>query len=147
SRKPSADDPFCGLVFKIQADRHGDLHYVRVYSGTLKANSRVLNAGKDKKENVPQLWRIQADHREQVEAAGAGDIVGIVGLRHSVTGDTLCATQHPILLESIAFPETVIAMAIEPQSSADRKKLADALEMMKRQDPTFRARENEETGQ
>ena len=146
-RRPSADEPFCGLVFKIQADRHGDLHYVRVYSGELKAGSRVLNAGKDKKENVPQLWRIQADHREQVESAGAGDIVGIVGLRHSITGDTLCQPQHPILLESIAFPETVIAMAIEPQSSADRKKLSDALEMMKRQDPTFRARENEETGQ
>ena len=146
-RKPDADEPFCGLVFKIQADRHGDLHYVRVYSGTLKANSRVLNPGKDKKENVPQLWRVQADHREQVDAVSAGDIIGIVGLRHSITGDTLCSQQEPILLESIAFPETVISMAIEPETSTERKKLADVLDMMKRQDPTFRARENEETGQ
>lgn len=146
-RKPDPDEPFCGLVFKIQADRHGDLHYVRVYSGTLKANSRVLNAGKDKKENVPQLWRVQADHRDQVDSVTTGAIVGIVGLRHSVTGDTLCTPQDPILLESIAFPETVIAMAIEPETSTERKKLADVLDMMKRQDPTFRARENEETGQ
>ncbi len=146
-RKPDAAEPFCGLVFKIQADRHGDLHYIRVYSGTLKANSRVLNPGKDKKENVPQLWRIQADHRGQVDAVSAGDIIGVVGLRHSVTGDTLCSPQEPILLESIAFPETVISMAIEPETSTERKKLADVLEMMKRQDPTFRARENEETGQ
>jgi len=147
TRKPELDEPFCGLLFKIQADRHGDLHYVRVYSGQLKAGSRILNAGKDKKENVPQLWRIQADHREQVPSVEAGDIVGIVGLRSSVTGDTLTDPQHPIVLESITFPETVISMAIEPESSAERKKLADVLEMMKRQDPTFRAQESEETGQ
>jgi elongation factor G len=146
-RKPDPDGPFCGLVFKIQADRHGDLHYVRIYSGTLKANSRVLNPGKDKKENVPQLWRVQADRRTQVESATTGDIIGIVGLRHSVTGDTLCSVQEPVLLESISFPETVISMAIEPETSLERKKLADVLDMMKRQDPTFRARENEETGQ
>jgi elongation factor G len=146
-RKPDVKEPFCGLVFKIQADKHGDLHYLRVYSGTLKSNSRVLNPGKDKKENVPQLWRVQADHREQVDAVAAGDIIGIVGLRHTITGDTLCSTQDPILLESIAFPETVISMAIEPETSTERKKLADVLDMMKRQDPTFRARENEETGQ
>ncbi len=146
-RKPNEKEPFCGLVFKIQADRHGDLHYLRVYSGVLKANSRMLNPGKDKKENVPQLWRIQADHREQVDSASAGDIVGIVGLRDTVTGDTLCSTQEPIVLGSIEFPETVISMAIEPESSTERKKLADVLEMMRRQDPTFRARENEETGQ
>ena len=147
SRKPDASEPFSGLVFKIQADRHGDLHYVRVYSGRLKANSRVLNPGKDKKENVPQLWRIQADHREQVEAVEAGDIIGVIGLRHSVTGDTLCDAKEPILLESIAFPDTVISMAIEPESTIERKKLADVLEVLKRQDPTFHARENEETGQ
>ncbi len=146
-RRPNADEPFCGLVFKIQADRHGDLHYVRVYSGTLKANSRVYNPGKEKKENVPQLWRIQADRRTQVESVAAGDIIGIVGLRHSITGDALCTAQDPILLESITFPETVVSMAIEPETSLERKKLADVLEMMKRQDPTFRARENEDTGQ
>ena len=147
TRKPRSDEPFCGLVFKIVADSHGDLHYVRVYSGRLKANSRVLNPGKDKKENVPQLWRIQADERKQVDAVEAGDIIGIIGLRHSFTGDTLCDTHEPILLESIQFPETVISMAIEPESSTERKKLSDVLDMMKRQDPTFRARENEETGQ
>ena len=146
-RRPDPDEPFCGLLFKIQTDRHGDLDYVRVYSGQLKANSRVYNPGKDKKENVPQLWRIQADRREQVRMVEVGDIIGIMGLRHSVTGDTLCHPQHPILLESITFPETVISMAIEPESSADRTKLANVLEMLKRQDPTFRARENEETGQ
>jgi elongation factor G len=147
TRKPSPDEPFCGLVFKIDADKHGDLYYVRVYSGELKANSRVLNPGKDKKENVPQLWHIQADRREQVPSVSTGDIVGIIGLRHSITGDTLCDPQHPILLETIQFPDTVISMAIEPETSIERKKLADTLEMMKRQDPTFRAQENEETGQ
>jgi elongation factor G len=146
-RKPGVDEPFCGLVFKIQADRHGDLHYLRIYSGHLKANSRVLNPGKDKKENVPQIWQIQADRREQVPEAFAGQIVGVIGLRASITGDTLCSTQDPILLESIEFPETVISMAIEPESSTERKKLSDVLEMMKRQDPTFRAQENPETGQ
>ncbi|MBN2473706.1 MAG: elongation factor G [Pirellulales bacterium] len=146
-RTPDVAQPFCGLVFKIQADRHGDLHYVRVYSGELKANSRVYNPGKDKKENVPQLWRIQCDRRQQVDRVAAGDIIGIIGLRHSVTGDTLCATKDPILLEAITFPETVISMAIEPETSTERKKLADVLEMMKRQDPTFHARESEETGQ
>ncbi len=146
-RKPSADEPFAALVFKIDARKTGDLHYVRVYSGQLKANSRVLNPGKDKKENVPQLWHIQADRQEQVPAVSAGDIIGIIGLRHSVTGDTICDPNHPILLETIQFPETVIAMAIEPESSTERKKLGEVLEMMKRQDPTFRALENEETGQ
>ena len=147
TRKPNPEEPFCGLLFKVQADRHGDLDYVRVYSGKLKAGSRVYNPGKDRKENVPQLWRIQADRREQVAEVEAGDIIGILGLKHSITGDTLCHPQHPILLESIGFPETVISMAIEPETSLERKKLADVLEMMKRQDPTFRAKESEETGQ
>ncbi len=147
TRQPSSDEPFCGLVFKIDADKHGGLHYVRVYSGELKANSRVLNPGKDKKENVPQLWHVQADRRQQVPKVSTGDIVGVIGLRHSVTGDTLCDPQHPILLEAIQFPDTVISMAIEPETSTERKKLAETLEMMKRQDPTFRAAENEETGQ
>jgi len=146
-REASTEEPFCGLVFKIVADKHGDLHFVRVYSGELRANSRVLNPGKDKKENVPQLWHVQASHREQVSSVEAGDIVGVIGLRHSITGDTLCDPKHPILLESITFPDTVISMAIEPETSADRKKLADRLEMLKRQDPTFRAIENAETGQ
>lgn len=146
-RKCDADEPFCGLLFKIQADRHGDLDFVRVYSGRLKANSRVLNPGKNKKENVPQLWRILASDRKQIEAVEAGDIIGVIGLRHSVTGDTLCDTRNPIMLETITFPETVIDMAIEPENAVERKKLAAALDMLRRQDPTFRARESEETGQ
>ena len=147
ARKADPEEPFCGLLFKIQADRHGDLDFVRVYSGRLKAGSRVYNPGKDRKENVPQLWRIQADERQQVSEVEAGDIIGVIGMRHTVTGDTLCDPRSPILLESITFPETVISMAIEPETSTERKKLADVLEMMKRQDPTFRARESEETGQ
>ena len=147
-RKPDPKAPFCGLVFKILPYKTGDLSWVRIYSGTLKGNSRVLNAGKDKKENVAQLWKIHASKKEeQLESAQAGDIVGIIGLRDSVTGDTLCDTREPILLESIEFPETVISMAIEPESTADKKKLSEALEMLRKQDPTFAANENEETGQ
>ncbi|MGC4001927.1 MAG: elongation factor G [Pirellulales bacterium] len=146
-RKASADEPFCGLVFKIIADKHGDFSFVRIYSGELKANSRVFNPGKDKKENAAQLWHIQADRREQVQSAGVGDIVGVIGPRFSTTGDTFCETQDPILLESIQFPDTVISMAIEPENSTERKKVGEVLEMLKRQDPTFRAIENEETGQ
>ncbi|MDR2116781.1 MAG: elongation factor G [Planctomycetaceae bacterium] len=147
SRKSDPNEPFCGLIFKIQADKHGDLHYIRVYSGTLKQNSRVLNPREDKKENVPQLWRIQADRREQITEVTAGDICGVIGLRFSVTGDTLCDVKHPILLESIVFPETVVSMAIEPNSAEEYKKLKQVLDMMKRQDPTFRVHENEETSQ
>jgi elongation factor G len=147
-RKPDPNEPFCGLVFKVLPYKTGDLSWVRIYSGTLKGNSRVLNSTRDKKENVAQLWRIHASKRdEQLEAAQAGDIVGIIGLRDSVTGDTLCDTRAPIILESIEFPETVISMAIEPESTADKKKLSDTLVMLRKQDPTFAASENEETGQ
>ncbi len=148
SRKPSPKEPFCGLVFKILPYKTGDLYWVRVYSGVLKGNSRVLNAGQNKKENVAQLWRIHASKKdEQIEQAEAGDIVAVIGLRDSVTGDTICDTREPVLLESIEFPETVISMAIEPETTADKKKLADTLDMLRKQDPTFTAVENEETGQ
>ena len=147
ARRPDAAEPFCGLVFKILAEKHGDLAFVRIYSGTLKAGSRAWNPLKQKKENIAQLWHVQADRREQVPEARAGDIVGVIGPRASVTGDTLCDVAAPIVLETITFPETVISMAIEPETSLERKKLADTLEMMKRQDPTFRAVESEETGQ
>jgi elongation factor G len=146
-RKPDPKEPFCGLVFKIIAEKHGDLYFVRVYSGTLKAGSRAWNPLRQKKENIAQLWHVQADRREQIEEAFAGDIVGVIGPRASITGDTLCDAAHPILLETIQFPETVISMAIEPETSLERKKLSETLEMMKRQDPTFRAVESEETGQ
>jgi elongation factor G len=147
SRPPDPQAPFCGLVFKIVAEKHGDLYFVRVYSGTLAAGSRAWNPLKQKKENIAQLWHVQADRREQIQEAFAGDIVGVIGPRGSVTGDTLCDAAAPIVLEQIQFPETVISMAIEPETSLERKKLAEVLDMMKRQDPTFRAVESEETGQ
>ncbi len=146
-RRADPQEPFCGLVFKIIAEKHGDLYFVRVYSGTLKAGSRAWNPRQQKKENIAQLWHVQADRREQIPEAFAGDIVGVIGPRASVTGDTLCDAAAPIVLETIQFPETVISMAIEPETSLERKKLAETLEMMKRQDPTFRALESEETGQ
>ena len=146
-RKPSPLEPFCGLVFKITHDDHGDLSFVRVYSGTLKAGSRTYNPGKDKKENCSRLFHIRADDREKVEEVSTGDIVGVVGLKDSVTGDTLCDAAHPILLERIEFPETVISMSIEPVSSADKGKLADTLGALAREDPTFAYKVNEETGQ
>ncbi len=147
TRKPSPSEPFCGLVFKITNDAHGDLSFVRIYSGALKAGSRVYNPGKDKKENCSRLYHIRADEREKVEEASTGDIVGVVGLKESVTGDTLCDASHPILLERIEFPETVISMSIEPVSSADKGKLADTLAALAREDPTFLYKVNEETGQ
>ena len=147
TRKPSPDEPFCGLVFKITNDAHGDLSFVRIYSGRLKSGSRVYNPGKDKKEVCSRLYHIRADDREQIQEAIAGDIVGIVGLKDSVTGDTLCDGAHPILLERIEFPETVISMSIEPVSSADKGKLAETLNALAREDPTFTFRVNEETGQ
>lgn len=147
-RKPSVDEPFCGLVFKILPHKTADLYWVRVYSGELKGNSRVLNAGRDLKENVAQIWRIHATKKdEQLERAQAGDIVALIGLRESITGDTLSDTKAPIVLESIAFPETVISVAVEAENSSEKKKLAEVLEMLRKQDPTFRSEENEETGQ
>ena len=147
-RKPDPNEPFCGLVFKVLPSKHGDFVWVRVYSGKLKANSRALNPGKDKKENVAQLWQIHATKKEeQIDSVGPGEIVGLIGPRDSITGDTLCDPKDSILLERITFPETVISMAIEAESTTERKKLAEVLEMLKKQDPTFRAQENEETGQ
>ncbi len=148
-RKTSVDEPFCGLVFKIQADKHGDLCFLRIYSGTLKSGSKVLNPRTNVKELVSQIWRVQADSREKIEAdeAYAGDIVGAIGPKEIATGDTLCATQNPILLEKITFPEAVISMAIEPDSSAERKKLEETLRRLAKQDPTFKVRINEETGE
>ena len=148
-RKPSPNEPFCGLVFKIVADPHGDLCFVRVYSGVFKSRSRPLNPRLGKKEMASQLWHIQADRREKLEtdSVEAGEIIGVTGIKDSATGDTLCEANHPIVLESIVFPEPVISMAVEPESSADRRKLAETLQMLSRQDPTFRASVNEETGQ
>ena len=150
TRKPETKAPFCGLVFKILPAKTGDLYWIRVYSGELKSNMRVVCPGKEKKENIAQLWQIHAtkkDREGQVDRVTCGDIVGVIGPRFAVTGDTLCDPKAPIQLEAIDFPETVIEMAIEPETMAERNKLAETLEMLKRQDPTFKARENPETGQ
>jgi len=146
-RRPDPAEPFCGLVFKITNDAHGDLSFVRVYSGELKSGTRVYNPGRDRKEICSRLYHIRADERVKIEGTAAGDIVGVVGLKDSVTGDTLCDAAHPILLEKIEFPETVISMSIEPVSSADKGKLADTLASLAREDPTFTYKVNEETGQ
>ncbi len=150
SRKPVSSEPFCGLVFKILPAKTGDLYWIRVYSGELKSNTRVYCPGRDKKENIAQLWQIHATKKDrdgQVDSVVCGDIVGVIGPRFAVTGDTLCDQKFPVQLESIDFPETVIEMAIEPETTAERNKLENTLEMLKRQDPTFKARENPETGQ
>jgi elongation factor G len=149
-RKPSDQEPFCALVFKILPAKTGDNYWIRVYSGTLSQNSRVACPNRDTKENVAQLWQIHASKRDrdgQIDMIRAGDICCIIGPRAAITGDTLCDTREAIELPSIKFAETVLSMAIEPESTADRKKLNETLEMIKRQDPTFRATENEELGQ
>lgn len=147
TRKTDVSEPVCALVFKIQADTHGDLYFARVYSGVLKSNSRLVNPRNNKKELVTQLWHIQSDSREKVDQVEAGDICGIIGPRDSATGDTLCDPQNQVVLEQIRFPDTVISVAVEPESSADRKKLVDVLGRLQRQDPTFTARVDPETGQ
>lgn len=146
-RRSAADEPVCALIFKVQAEQHGDLYFARVYSGVLTGNSKLLNPRLGKKEMVTQLWHVQSDSREKVERVEAGDICGVIGPRDSATGDTLCDAGNPVALESIVFPETVISMAIEPDSSSDRKKLEDTLKRLEKQDPTFRVRSNSETGQ
>ncbi len=140
--------PFAALVFKIIYDKHGDLSFIRIYSGTLKTSSRVLNPGRNNvKENVTRIWRMHASDRIKEEMARAGEIVAVTGLKNSLTGDTLCDQKHPIILEHIEFPETVISMAIEPKTSADKDKLGNALRLLGREDPTFEYRHDAETGQ
>ncbi|MEM6980496.1 MAG: elongation factor G [Planctomycetota bacterium] len=149
-RRCDPKEPFCGLVFKILPAKTGDNYWIRVYSGQLKQNSRVQCPNRDKKENVAQLWQIHASKKErdgQVDSITAGDICCVIGPRFAITGDTVCDTKDTIELPSIKFAETVLSMAIEPESTADRKKLDETLDMLRRQDPTFRAVENEEIGQ
>jgi len=148
-RKPDPKEPFSALVFKIVADTHGDLFYLRIYSGTLKANSRVWNPGRRCKEFASKIYHIHADprHRDELPAAYAGDIVAIIGPKESITGDTLCDPQQPIVLESIQFAEAVVSRSIEPESSADKDKLVETLERLRREDPTFTWRLDPDTGQ
>jgi elongation factor G len=141
------DAPLVAYVFKVVAEKPVDVFFVRVYSGVLKTNSRVLNPARNAKENISRILRVFAKRREPIDSATAGDIVAVTGLKDSLTGDTLCDTKHPVLLEKIEFPETVVSMSIEPQSSADRDRMLEALVMLGRENPTFEYRANEETGQ
>ncbi|MGB9588341.1 MAG: elongation factor G, partial [Armatimonadota bacterium] len=148
SRDPSDNEPFAALAFKIMSDPYvGRLTFLRAYSGRLKKGSYVFNATKGNRERVGRILRMHANHREDVTEVFAGDIVAAVGLQDTVTGDTLCDVNHPIILESIQFPEPVISVAIEPKTKADEEKLANALAKLATEDPTFKVRTDEETGQ
>jgi len=148
SRRPADDEPLTALAFKIAADPYvGKLAYVRVYSGVLQAGSYVYNSSKGRKERIGRVLRMHANHREELEAAYAGDIVACVGLKDVSTGDSLCDPDHPIVLEQLTFPEPVIAQAIEPKTRADQDKLGLALQRLAEEDPTFHVSYDEETGQ
>jgi elongation factor G len=139
--------PFSALVFKVVSDTHGDLTYIRVYSGTLTKGTRVLNPGNGKRENVSRIFEMHANSRNALEEVDAGNIVAVIGLKNSFTGDTVCDPDHPIILERMTFPEPVISMAIEPITADDKKKLGDALVTIRREDPSFRSNYNDETGE
>jgi elongation factor G len=148
TRPADENAPLSALVFKIVSDPYvGRLAYFRVYSGKLKQGSSVMNAGRGKRERVGRLIRMYADRREEIDAALAGDIAAVLGMKNTFTGDTLCDLSNPIQLEAITFPEPVIAVAIEPKSTADQDKLSQALHKLAEEDPTFRVRTDENTGQ
>ena len=147
-RKPEVNEPFAGLAFKIQADAHvGRLTFVRVYSGTLKQGSFIYNPGKRERERVGRILLMHSNDREEIDSASAGEIVAVIGLKATKTGDTLCEETKPIVLESITFPEPVISLAIEPKTKADQEKLGLALNKLSDEDPTFQIRTDHETGQ
>ncbi len=147
-RQVSDSEPFSALAFKIVTDPFvGRLAYFRVYSGTLSAGSYVQNTIKDQRERVGRLLQMHADHREDIQTVYAGDIAAVVGLKNTFTGDTLCVPEHPIVLESINFPEPVISVAIEPKTKQDQDKMSAALVRLAEEDPTFRVQTNQETGQ
>ncbi len=147
-RAPSDEDPLCALTFKVMTDPYvGQLVFIRIYSGVLKSGSFVLNTITGKQERVGRLMRMHANKREEIQEAHAGDIVAALGIKQAKTGHTLCAPSHPILLESINFPEPVISIAIEPKTKSDQDKLGNALARLSDEDPTFRVRSDEETAQ
>ena len=147
-RHSSDDEPFSALAFKIMTDPYvGRLCFFRVYSGTLNTGSAVLNATKGKRERVGRLLQMHANHREDLETVYSGDIAAVVGLKNTTTGDTLCEEKHPIILESMEFPEPVIRVAIEPKTKAGQEKMGLALAKLAEEDPTFRTYTDEETGQ
>jgi elongation factor G len=147
-RKPSDDEPLSALAFKIMSDPHvGKLTYVRVYSGVLTSGAQVENTTKERKEKVGRLLKMHANHREDVDSVGAGEICAVIGLKQTTTGDTLSDAAHPVVLESMTFPAPVISVAIEPKSKADQEKLGTAIQRLAEEDPTFQVRTDEETGQ
>jgi elongation factor G len=135
------------LAFKITSDVHGDLSFLRIYQGRLKTGTRVLNTNRNKKENITRIFEMHANERKILDSAGAGDIVAVVGLKQSLTGDTICDPKKPVCLPSISFPQTVINMSIEPKTAAEKAKLTDALASLKREDPTFECKTDTDTGQ
>jgi elongation factor G len=147
-RKPSDDEPFCGLAFKIATDPYvGKLAYFRVYSGVAKVGDAIYNASKGKRERFGRILRMHANHREELDLVSTGDIVAAVGLRNTTTGDTLCDERAPVVLERMEFPEPVIAVAVEPKSKNDEDRLTVSLAKLAEEDPTFRVRTDPETGQ
>jgi elongation factor G len=148
TRAASDEEPFSALAFKIMSDPYvGRLTYLRVYSGVLKAGSHVLNSTKDRKERIGRILQMHANHREDKDAAYTGDIVAVVGLKHSTTGDTISDPEHPVVLESITFPVPVISVAVEPKTKADQDKLGNGLAKLSDEDPTFVVKFDDETGQ
>jgi elongation factor G len=148
-RKPDPKEPLAALVFKIVANENRELYYLRIYSGTLKPQSRPYNPGKDTKELLSKIYHTMADPTDlrELSVSQAGDIVAVIGMRDSITGDTLCDPQHPVLLERIRFADAVISRSIEPESSADKQKLTDVLDLLKKEDPTFSWKVDPDTGQ
>ncbi|MDP3713546.1 MAG: elongation factor G [Mycobacteriales bacterium] len=148
SREPEFDAPFSALAFKIQTDPHvGRLTYVRVYSGTLTSNQSVINSTKERKEKIGRLIQMHANSREDISEVKAGDICAVIGLKGTTTGDTLCDSDAPVVLESMSFPDPVISVAIEPKTKGDQEKLGTAIQRLAEEDPTFKVHTDEETGQ
>jgi elongation factor G len=146
-RPPLESEPLTALAFKVVFDSHGDLTFIRIYSGVLHSGDRIYNSRRDRREKIGGLFVMHAEEREKVEKAGPGDIVAVAGLKHTLTGDTLCDEDHPIILETMKFPDTVISMAIEPKTNADKDRLAQALAKLSKEDPTFTHNFDNDTGQ
>jgi elongation factor G len=146
-RKPEATEPFAALAFKTVSEKHGDLVFLRIYSGQLRPGDVVLNATAGKPERISHVYRLMGDRRDRLEAAGPGEIVAVVGLKQTATGHTLCAQDSPLSLEDIRFPEPVISQALLPVRNTDETKLSESLAKMVRDDPTLRAKTDPETGQ
>ena len=147
-RKPSLDEPFCALAFKIMSDPFvGKLTYFRVYSGVLKDGSHIYNPATGRKERVGRILQMHANHREDKEAVFAGDIVAVVGLKNTTTGDTLSDPAHPIVLERMDFRAPVISVAVEPKTKADQEKMGLALQRLAKEDPSFRVHTDQESSQ